>query len=91
MPKIYTELQKNSGFMSIKAGDPLKKFVPRMESHQTLYMDGLNYLIRQSQRRGQKFQGIDWLPLNNRINTCKRCLIFQGFAHVVQCHHNQKN
>ena len=47
MPKIYTELQKNSGFMSIKAGDPLKKFVPRMASHQTPYMDGLNYLMRQ--------------------------------------------
>ena len=39
MPKIYTELQKNSGFMSIKAGDPLKKFVPRMEYRQTHYMD----------------------------------------------------
>ena len=83
--------RKNNGFMSIKAGDPLKKFVPRMASHQTPYMDGLNYLMRQSQRREQRFQGIDWSLLSSRTSTCKRCLIFRESVHVVRCRHDPKN
>ena len=47
MPKVYTESQKKQWVHEYQSGKSVKKFVPRMVSHQTPYMDGLNYLMRQ--------------------------------------------